>query len=217
MIPVRYREVLPPYWYENEVAVWHFGVMEEEIDLREQKMNDLVNQFLLQRATWGLGIKEWIYFRAEQVGTLANRREAIRRKRLAKKPFKLPILRQIGLQYGKLLQVREEFQAKEIHFEYDSKAPINLAGLFGDFEYIRPVHINRAVPVIKTTTPAITLSGNVYCHAVDFPICGLEMPLELGRSGVLASQSITIAPTASHTRIDSPITGFEIPMQGGVP
>ena len=45
MIPVRYREVLPPYWYENEVAGWHFGVMEEEIDLREKKMNELVDQF----------------------------------------------------------------------------------------------------------------------------------------------------------------------------
>ncbi|SEB28007.1 DUF2313 domain-containing protein [Paenibacillus sp. 276b] len=133
MIPVRYREVLPPYWYENEVAGWHFGVMEEEIDLREKKMDELVDQFLLQRATWGLDLSEWIYFRTEQIGTIDQRREAIRRKRLAKKPFKLPILRQIGSQYGKLLQVREEFLAKEIHFEYDSSSPINMAGLFYDF------------------------------------------------------------------------------------
>lgn len=118
MIPVRYREVLPPYWYENEVAGWHFGVMEEEIDLREKNMDELVNQFLLQRSTWGLSLWEWIYFRSEQVGTIANRREAIRRKRLAKKPFKLSILRQIGAQYGKLLKVTESFESKEIYFEY---------------------------------------------------------------------------------------------------
>ncbi|MEK3920637.1 hypothetical protein [Paenibacillus sp. FSL K6-2393] len=215
MIPVRYREVLAPYWYENEVAGWHFGVMEEEIDLRSEKMSELVNQFLLQRSTWGLNLWEWIYFRTEQVGSLANRRESIRRKRLAKKPFKLPILRQIGSQYGKLLKVTEEFLTKEIHFEYDSSSSINMEGLFTDFEYIRPVHINRAVPVIKTTTTGITLDGNVYHHAVDFPICGLEMPLELGVSGSLVSQSITIVTTAMHARIDSPITGLELPMKGG--
>ncbi|PYE49865.1 DUF2313 domain-containing protein [Paenibacillus barcinonensis] len=215
MIPVRYREVLPPYWYENEVAGWHFGVMEEEIDLRESKMEELVNQFLLQRATWGLDLWEWIYFRAEQVGSMANRREAIRRKKLAKKPFKLPILRQIGSQYGKLLQVTEEFLAKEIHFEYDSSSPINVAGLFTDFEYIRPVHINRAVPVVKTSTPAITMGGKGYSFSLDFPICGLEMPQELGTSGVLAVENITVGAATSYARIDSPITGFEIPMQGG--
>ncbi|WP_366294463.1 putative phage tail protein [Paenibacillus sp. AN1007] len=215
MIPIRYREVLPPYWYENEVAGWHFGVMEEEIDLREKKMDELVDQFLLQRATWGLGLWEWIYFRTEQVGSLANRREAIRRKRLAKKPFKLPILRQIGSQYGKLLQVTEEFLAKEIHFEYDSSSPINVEGLFTDFEYIRPVHINRAMPVTKTSTPAITLGGKGCAFSLDFPICGLEMPQELGTSGVLAIENITVGSTTSYARIDSPITGFEIPMQGG--
>ncbi|PRA04820.1 MULTISPECIES: DUF2313 domain-containing protein [unclassified Paenibacillus] len=217
MIPVRYREVLAPYWYENEVAGWHFGVMEEEMDLRAEKMSELVNQFLLQWSTWGLDLWEWIYFRTEQVGPLANRREAIRRKRLAKKPFKLPILRQLGAQYGKLLQVKEEFLAKEIHFEYEGSSPINMAGLFTDFEYIRPVHINRAVPVAKTTTPAITMTGKGYSHSVDFPICGLEMPLELGTSGVLATQNVTVGAVTSHARIDSPITGFEIPMQGGTP
>ncbi|MEC0125356.1 putative phage tail protein [Paenibacillus pabuli] len=215
MIPVRYREVLPPYWYENEVAGWHFGVMEEEIDLREKKMDELVDQFLLQRATWGLGLWEWIYFRTEQVGSLANRREAIRRKRLAKKPFKLPILRQIGSQYGKLLKVTEEFLAKEIHFEYDAGAPINLAGLFADFEYIRPVHINRGVPVVQAPKSTITMGVKAYGYSVDFPICGLEMPIELGTSGTLSQGTITTGAVTTSARIDSPITGLEIPMQGG--
>lgn len=217
MIPVRYREVLPPFWYENEMADWHFSVMEEEINSREKKMDDLVNQFLLERATWGLGLWEWIYFRTEQIGTITNRREAIRRKRLAKKPFKLPILRQLGTQYGKLLQVKEEFLAKEIHFEYDTSSPINLEGLFGDFEYIRPVHINRAVPIAKAPTSTITLSAKAYTHRIDFPICGLEMPMEPGTSGIMVKEGINLSASTTQARIDSPITGFEIPMQGGMP
>ncbi|AWP25402.1 putative phage tail protein [Paenibacillus sp. Cedars] len=217
MIPVRYREVLPPFWYENEMAGWHFSVMEEEIDSREKKMDDLVNQFLLERATWGLGLWEWIYFRAEQLGAIEQRREAIRRKRLAKNPFKLPILRQLGAQYGKLLQVKEEFLAKEIHFVYDSSSPISFEGLFGDFEYIRPVHINRAVPVAKAPTSTITLTAKAYSYRIDFPICGLEMLIETGTSGAMAKQHITIGAGATRAGIDSPITGFEIPTQGGTP
>lgn len=218
MIPVRYREVLPPFWYENEMAGWHFSVMEEEINSREKKMDDLVNQFLLQRATWGLGLWEWIYFRTEQIGTITNRREAIRRKRLAKKPFKLPILRQLGTQYGKLLQVKEEFLTKEIHFEYDTSSPINLEGLFVDFEYIRPVHINRAVPIAKAPTSTITLNARTYTYRIDFPICGFEMPMEPGTSGIMAKETITFKAATTQARIDSPITGFEIPMQqGGMP
>lgn len=180
MIPLRYREVLPPYWYENEVAGWHLGVMEEEIDLREKKMDDLIDQFLLKRATWGLGLWEWIYFRSEQLGAIEQRREAIRRKRLASKPFKLPILRQLGEQYGNLLGVTEEFLAKEIHFEFDASSPLNLEGLLTDFEYIRPVHINRSVPSAKARTPVITLSANAYSHSIDFPITGFEMPMQGG-------------------------------------
>lgn len=217
MIPQRYREVLPPHWYENEVAEWHFGVMEEAVDAHENKLDELQKQFLLQRATWGLLVWDWIYFRSEQFGTIEQRREAIRRKRLAKKPFKLPILRQMGARYGKLLDVKEEFLAKEIHFEYDTSSPISLEGLFGDFEYIRPVHINRAVPVAKAPTSTITLSAKAYSYRIDFPICGLEIPTETGTSGAMAKQHITIGAAATRAGIDSPITGFEIPMQGGTP
>lgn len=215
MIPVRYCEVLPPYWYEHEVAGWHFGVMEEEIDERNRKMKEIQNQFLLQRASWGLPLWEWIYFHREQTGSIEERREAIRRKRLAKKACKLPLLRQIGGQYGKLLDITEEFKLKEIHFEYDSKAPIDMSGLFSDFEYIRPVHILRAVPVVKTVSPTIEVSSQAYHHEIDFPICGLEVPAESGASGTLAIQNISLGYATNQAKIDSPITGFEIPMQGG--
>lgn len=215
MIPVRYREVLPPFWYEHEMATWHFGVMEEAIDDCGRKMKEIQNQFLLQRASWGLSVWEWIYFHKEQTGSIEERREAIRRKRLARKACKLPLLRQIGGQYGKLLDVTEEFKLKEIHFEYAATAPIDMSGLFSDFEYIRPVHIHRAVPVAKIVSPTIEVSSKAYQYKIDFPICGLEIPAESGASGTLAIQNISLGYTINQAKIDSPITGFEIPMQGG--
>jgi hypothetical protein len=138
----------PPHMYEIDMAERHFGVMELEIDDREKSIDDLGDQFVLKRATWALPLWEWIYFRQEQVGTLDQRREAIRRKKWAKRPFNLPTLRLIGGKYGNLLDIQEDFLAKQIRFVYSVDSALDLKSLIADFEYIRPVHINRAVPAI---------------------------------------------------------------------
>lgn len=177
MIPLKYRQALPPYWYEIDMADRHFSVMEEEMDGREKTIEDLGNQFLLQRATWALLVWEWIYFQAEQAGTETERREAIRKKKLASKPFKLPVLRALGSQYGKLLRVSEDFLAKEIRFDFSAENPIDLKKFYQDFEYIRPVHIRRATTSIQTEIETIVVSGKASYHPIDFPICGLEMPM----------------------------------------
>jgi hypothetical protein len=212
MIPLRYREVLPPYMYEIDMAEQHFSVMEEVMDDREKKINELRDQFILQRATYALEVWEWIYFRKAQSGTFTERREAIRKKKWAKRPFKLPTLRLIGAQYGKLLAVKEDFLAKEIHFEYAANEAINLAQLHQDFEYIRPVHINRAVAIAQTTERPIVVKGTGYSHAVDFPICGFELPMDNTVTGQIYNQSLAMSGTEYHHRVDAPITGFEVPM-----
>lgn len=148
MIPLRYRQMLPPHMYEIDMAERHFGVMELVVDDREKSIDDLGNQFILQRATWSLPIWEWIYFRQEQTGTLEQRREAIRRKRWAKRPFTLPTLRLIGNKYGNLLDIQEDFRAKQIRFVYSVDSALDIKALLADFEYIRPVHINKALPSI---------------------------------------------------------------------
>lgn len=177
MIPLKYRQVLPPYWYEIDMANRHFSVMEEEMDGREASINNLSNQFMLQRATWALQVWEWIYFQTEQCGTDAQRREAIRKKRLANKPFKLPMLRAFGAQYGRLKQVSEDLLAKEIIFEFSAEQPVDLKKFYEDFEYIHPMHIRRATTSIRTEVETIVVSGRASYHAVDFPTCGLEMPM----------------------------------------
>lgn len=177
MIPLKYRQALPPYWYEIDMADRHFSVMEEEMDGREKTIDDLGNQFLLQHATWTLLVWEWIYFQAMQSGTDAQRREAIRKKKLASKPFKLPVLRAIGEQHGKLIRVEEDFLSKEILFSFSTEKPVDLKKFYQDFEYIRPVHILRATTSIQTEIETIVVSGQARYHTVDFPICGLEMPM----------------------------------------
>lgn len=177
MIPLRYREMLPPYWYEIDMADRHLSVMEKEMAEREQTIDDLSNQLLLRRSTWALWIWEWIYFRKTQTGTDDERREAIRRKRWGDRPFRLPVLRDIGNQHGRLLNISEDFLAKEIQFEFSLSQPVNMAGLQADFEYIRPVHIRRAVVSSSVPSQTINIKGTGYSHGVDFPICGFEVPM----------------------------------------
>ncbi|MMZ46244.1 hypothetical protein D1872_78550 [compost metagenome] len=149
MIPLRYREMLPPHMYEIDMAERHFDVMELEVNDREKSIDDLGNQFVLKTATWALPIWEWIYFHQEQIGNLEQRRDAIRRKRWAKRPFTLPVLRLIGGKYGNLLDIQEDFLKKTILFVYGIDTQLNVKGLMEDFEYIRPVHINKAQPTFR--------------------------------------------------------------------
>ncbi|MED0735680.1 hypothetical protein [Aneurinibacillus thermoaerophilus] len=62
MIPLRYREILPSYWYENEAAIYHFEAAKTALDTEEQQTDEWSKQFLLPSATYGLDIWEWIYF-----------------------------------------------------------------------------------------------------------------------------------------------------------
>jgi hypothetical protein len=75
-----------------------------------------------------------------------------------------------------LISVSEDFLAKEIHFEFSLVQPFNMAGLQADFEYVRPVHIRRAVFSSAVPTQVINIKGTGYSHGVDFPICGFEVP-----------------------------------------
>jgi hypothetical protein len=201
MIPLRYREVLPPYWYEIDMAERHFSVMEEAMNGREKITNELRDQFILQRATYALEVWEWIYFRKVQTGSFEERREAIRKKRWAKQPFKLPVLRLMGSQSGKLLDVTEDFLKKEVLFEYAADEAINLVHLYRDFEYIRPVHVNRAVAVAKTMTTPIIVQGDARNFDVTYRRCG-ETITEGIRDGQLAQASV-------HVLGD--IYGFDVP------
>ncbi|MRN56850.1 putative phage tail protein [Paenibacillus monticola] len=176
MIPLRYRQMLPPYWYEIDMADRHFSVMEKEMSEREQTIEDLGNQFILQRTTWALSVWEWIYFRQNQTGTAEQRREAIRRKKWANRSFMLPLLRLTANKHGLLLGITEDFLNKEIHFEFSVNQPVNMVALESDFEYIRPVHIRKAVFSSKIPEQIINVQGFGYSHRVDFPICGFEVP-----------------------------------------
>lgn len=139
MIPLRYREMLPPYWYEIDMADRHFSVFEKEMDDRLKTIDDLGNQFILRRSTWALWIWDWVYFRKTQSGSDDERREAIRRKRWGHRAFRLPVLRDIGNQHGKLLSVSEDFWPRRYNLNFrflslsiwlDYRWTLNISGRF---------------------------------------------------------------------------------------
>ncbi|RAP28624.1 hypothetical protein C2W64_04680 [Brevibacillus laterosporus] len=182
MIPFRYRQQLPPYWYENEVAGLHFVSTGEEILFQKNKIEELGNQYLLPYAIFGLDIWDWIYFRDKRNGTVEERREAIRKKNLAKANFTLDTLYALGRMAGDVKKVTEDFTNKEIIFEFSGYRTMNLEQLAVDFEKIRPVHVRREKIVVSshgaitfTLFPAkIYETQNRYCGAF---FCGGENDL----------------------------------------
>ncbi|MEK5238036.1 hypothetical protein NST99_20290 [Paenibacillus sp. FSL L8-0470] len=149
MIPERYRGMLPPYWYEIDIVDRHFSVLEQEMIDRERTIDDLGNQFLLPRATWSLWVWEWIYFRRKMNGSESSRREGIRQKRWGNTPFRIPVLRDLGSQYGKLVDIIEDINNKEIEFQFSTEEPIDQEALKRNFEYIRPVHVRYMTVSLK--------------------------------------------------------------------
>lgn len=149
MIPKRYRGMLPAYWYEIDMAERHFSLMQDEMELREQKIDELSNQFILPMATWSLWIWEWIYFRRKMNGSDSYRREGIRQKRWGNSPFRIAVLRDLGNQHGKLLEIKEDFINNDIEFQFSTEESIDQESLRRNIEYIRPVHVRNLVVSLK--------------------------------------------------------------------
>lgn len=144
MIPLKYRELLPPYWYENEVAETHFLAAGQENTFQKEKIQDVGRQFLLPQATYSLDIWDWIYFGETQVGSFEERRLNIIRKRLSSLPFTLETLRSIGKEAGDLTGIEEDFLRKEITFHFKNTRTVHVTQLLEDIEAIRPVHVKKA-------------------------------------------------------------------------
>ncbi|EMT54226.1 hypothetical protein I532_01430 [Brevibacillus borstelensis AK1] len=153
MIPLKYRERLPSYWYENTVAEYHFEGAGSEMDSGKQAIIDLGNQFLLPYATYSLDVWDWIFFGQVQRGTNQKRRDDLKKKYLSKARFTLTTLRTIGAMAGALRRVSEDFPNKRIYFDFEAIAPLDLESLYADFERIRPVHVN--------SSPGVTLASRV--------------------------------------------------------
>lgn len=200
MIPVRYREMLPPYWYENEVAQYHFEGGGGEIDLKKEKTHELGRQFLLPYATYGLDVWDWLFFKDIQFGTNEERRSAIRRRNLEKSRFTLEILRAIGNEAGGLSRIDEAFSRKEIDFYYNNPGIMRTVQLLDDFAKIRPVHVKAAVVTVERDHKAGIFLGSFSTQVkirtlkpkpIDFKM--QQLPLKLG-SIVQNKKTITIYP-----------------------
>ncbi|GIO03216.1 hypothetical protein J5TS2_38840 [Brevibacillus halotolerans] len=143
MIPFKYRERLPPYWYENNVAEIHFSATGQESSFQREKIQDIGRQFILPQATYSLDIWDWIYFNEIQVGGHEERRLNIIRKRLSSLPFTLETLRSIGKGAGDLTDIEEDFLQKGIKFHFKNTRTVQVTQLLEDFEVIRPVHVKK--------------------------------------------------------------------------
>jgi hypothetical protein len=201
MIPLKYRQLLPPYWYENTAAFYHFSAAGEESDWQHESIKELGKQFRLAEATYGLDVWDWIYFGDKQLGTYERRREEIRKKNLAKANFTLEVLEAIGRTAGVLKRVSEHFGSKEIWFEFDAGYPVNAIQLSKDFERIRPVHVKRGLTVADQGGEQLVFSASTRTFEVGYLLCGTFYPDD-DLEGRLLTEALVLQPTAHIGSID---------------
>lgn len=161
MIPERYRSMLPPQWYENDVAEYHFEGSAEAIDAFNTQREDILQQFSPWSATWGLDVWDWIYFGEKQLLTIEERRKNILTQHWERSPFTMPVLLSLGRAVGELISVSEDFEVKEIIFSFQQNTPVDLLTLHRTFERMRPVHVNRERIIIQQSGSLIFSTGTM--------------------------------------------------------
>ncbi|MBG9798252.1 DUF2313 domain-containing protein [Brevibacillus laterosporus] len=88
MIPEKYRAILPPYWYENQVAVHHFEAGEAERAYQQARKLDLERQTMITTATWGLPYWEYMFqVTPKQGDSYETRRARVMAKYRERLPF----------------------------------------------------------------------------------------------------------------------------------
>ncbi|NQF16241.1 DUF2313 domain-containing protein [Brevibacillus sp. HB1.3] len=144
MIPERYRRMLPPQWYESEVAEYHFEGAGAAVDSFHAQREDLLQQFSPWSATWGLDVWDWVYFGKKQLLSIEERRKNIQQKHWSYLGFTPSVLRAIGLSSSafKLVQMVEDFDKKAIRYVYPIEDRFDTRNAVQAVESIRPVHCN---------------------------------------------------------------------------
>ena len=144
MIPERYRQMLPPQWYENKVAEYHFEGAATAVDAFAAEREDVLRQFHPWTATWGLDVWDWIYFGQKQLLGVEERRKNIRQKHWAYLGFTPSVLRAIGYSSSAFKRVRmiEDFEKKVIRYVYPVEDRFDTKNAVQAVEKIRPVHCN---------------------------------------------------------------------------
>ncbi|KZE55778.1 hypothetical protein AV540_00040 [Brevibacillus parabrevis] len=211
MIPERYRQMLPPQWYENKVAEYHFEGTATAVDAFAAEREDVLRQFHPWTATWGLDVWDWIYFGQKQLLGVEERRKNIRQKHWARLPFTLATLKTMGQSAGKLESVKEDFENKEIIFEYSGIGPVQLVDLSRNFEEIRPVHVNGSKAIVRSKRESILVSAFARSFDAEYPICGLfyaEDDLE----GRIFKESMAIQEIARTSPVNYPLTDTFYPV-----
>lgn len=147
MIPERYKRRLPRYWYENEVAEYHFEGTGNAIDVMDAQRRDIEVQFFPSTATWGLDIWDWVYFGQKQLLSIEERRKAIQRKHWSHLGFRPSVLRAIGLSASSLdiVIMQEDFMNKVIRYVFRADDVFDTSHVIHAVESIRPVHCNGVV------------------------------------------------------------------------
>ncbi len=207
MIKEKYRLMLPTYWYENEVAEYHFEGVGGETDLQITNVSELGKQLILKTATYSLDVWEWVFFGRTQIGSHDKRRMLVRNKYRTKARFTLPTLRSLGREYGDLKDVTEDFLNKVIMFEFINSKHIDLPQLKEQFNYLRPVHVVKNQATVMNPTNSIGMNPSVRSFGIDYPRTNTFIAMDEKQKGRIFKEPMSVKGNIRIHDVPYPICG----------
>lgn len=195
IVPLKYRERIPQFYYEDKLFAALFDAVDPEITLHEERGKDIALQFHLQKVTWGLPVWEKIHNIKPATSDPVERRRAIEEKENAKLPFKPEVLRSVANSASKLktAEIEEDFARQIIRFIFQLEDTVDIVWLRKMYEKMRSIHaLGMEAVVTRTDTIPLQVEVSSRYHDHEYLFCGDFYP-EDGLEGRLYEESLTVA------------------------
>ncbi|WP_232695471.1 putative phage tail protein [Brevibacillus daliensis] len=146
MIPERYREQVPPYWYENKAALYHYESGGGETEFQRAKKMDLDRQMSITTATWGLVFWEYMF---QVKAKLGDSYETRRARVIAKYRERNPFTPALGRSITKLFVTQKGEERIQITEEPDTGffyIAVPLDTVYDIASWVQDIHKRKRVP-----------------------------------------------------------------------
>lgn len=165
MIPLKYRERIPPMHYEDIHAALRFQALDAELALHQSRVEDMRDQFFIHKATWGLVVWEKMFGLPIGVGTYEERRLKVYEKYYAKLPFTPAVLRSLANHVSTLknADMEEVFDQKIIRFIFQLEDVVDVSHLYNTFMNMRRVHAH-GFSIATNADEAIEIEEQITCN-----------------------------------------------------
>lgn len=164
---------LPEVLQEIEEFKVIFNVVSNEIELLNLSIEDMINQWFIDTATWGLELWERRFaITTDLEKSYEERREVVRAKRRGYGTVTKEKIKSVAQAFtdGRVKVFEESENYKFLIELINFKNKLNLKGLYNIIDEIKPAHLNFNAAL--TDEKDIVLKTKVENYEVNYNLCG---------------------------------------------